>query len=98
MTINTEKCEFLCNRLAISGYVLTPEGLTTDPDKVAPITNYPPPENVKQLQRFLGMIGWYARFLPSISTDKFPLLGLLHKSEEWDWTNDHQIAFEKTFN
>lgn len=84
----------LCNPLSCLGYVPTPDGLTTDPDKIAPITNYPPPKDSKQLQRFLGLIGWYARFLANISDDKIPLLGLLHKKSKWKWTDDHQVAFQ----
>uniref|UniRef100_A0A6V7LWV4 Reverse transcriptase domain-containing protein n=1 Tax=Bracon brevicornis TaxID=1563983 RepID=A0A6V7LWV4_9HYME len=46
LTINPDKCEFLCEKLSFLGYLLTPEGLTADPDRTKPITQYPVPKNV----------------------------------------------------
>ena len=52
LIINADKCEMLCSSVKYLGFVLDQDGLRTDPDKIAPVVNYPAPENVKQLRRF----------------------------------------------
>ena len=51
--------------------------------------------NLKQLRRFLGVGGWYTRFLPSFSKDKVSLCHLLKKDVHWHWNQEQQLAFEK---
>ena len=65
-----------------------------DPAKTAPVMNYPAPQTVKQLRRFLGMVGWYARFIPGDSEFKIPLVRLLRKGQPWEWGVEQQEAFE----
>ena len=92
--VNKEKCEVCCSRVAYLGFLLDKEGLRPDPDKVAPVLDYPTPRNIKQLRRFLGIVGWYARFINNESSIKIPLVKLLHKSKEWQWGEDQKEAFE----
>uniref|UniRef100_A0ABD2XP31 Reverse transcriptase domain-containing protein n=1 Tax=Trichogramma kaykai TaxID=54128 RepID=A0ABD2XP31_9HYME len=94
LTVNRKKCDFCCSRVKYLGYVLDSNGLRVDSEKVQPVLRYPAPTNVKELRRFLGMVGWYARFIPNDSDLKKPLLELLHKDAEWRWTREHQSAFE----
>ena len=67
LTINLDKCEFCRSSLKYLGYVVDQEGLRTDPDKVAAILEYPLPQTVTQLRRFIGMSGWYRRFIKNFS-------------------------------
>ena len=60
MKVNKEKCEVCCSRVTYLGFLLDKEGLRPDPDKIVPVLEYPAPKNIKQLRRFLGMVGWYA--------------------------------------
>ncbi|CAB0028804.1 unnamed protein product [Trichogramma brassicae] len=62
--------------------------------KVAPVMNYPAPTDLKSLRRFLGMLGWYARFIPNDAEMKLPLLKLTKKNAEWIWADEQQQAFE----
>ena len=55
--MNREKCEFCCSKVLYLGYLLDFEGLRSDPGCTAPIVHYPAPTTVKQLLRFLGMVG-----------------------------------------
>ena len=55
LTINPDKCEFCRAQVRYLGFVVQRDGLAVDPDKTRPILDYPPPRNVKQLRRFLGM-------------------------------------------
>ena len=57
LEVNREKCEFCCSQVSYLGLLLDREGLRPDSEKVAPVADYPVPKNVKQLRRFLGMLG-----------------------------------------
>ena len=61
-------------------------GLRPDPAKVAPVLEYPAPHNIKQLRRFLGMVG---RII-----NKILLVKLLRKGKEWQWGDEQDEAFE----
>ncbi|CAB0042111.1 unnamed protein product [Trichogramma brassicae] len=95
LTINRKKkCEFCRPSVKYLGYVLDGDGLRVDKDKVAPVMNYPAPTDLKSLRRFLGMLGWYARFIPNDAEMKLPLLKLTKKNAEWIWADEQQQAFE----
>ncbi|CAB0038506.1 unnamed protein product [Trichogramma brassicae] len=94
LTINRKKCEFCRPSVKYLGYVLDGDGLRVDEDKVAPVMNYPAPTDLKSLRRFLGMLGWYARFIPNDTEMKLPLLKLTKKNAEWIWADEQQQAFE----
>ena len=55
----------------------------------------PRPENQKQLKSFLGMIQYYSKFIPYISTLLYPMNQLLRKKTKWEWTPECQQAFEE---
>ena len=57
LKVNEEKCEVCCSQITYLGYLLDCEGLRPDPEKVAPVLNYPPSQTVKQVCSFLGMVG-----------------------------------------
>ena len=94
MKDNKEKCEICCSRVAYLGFLLEKEGLRPNPEKVASVLGYSTPLNIKQLRRFLGMVGWYARFIKNVSSTKIPLVKLLRKSKEWQWGEDQEEAFK----
>ncbi|KAL7288342.1 hypothetical protein TKK_0017676 [Trichogramma kaykai] len=98
LEINPDKCEFCCERVKYLGYVLDRHGLRVDPDKVKPIVEYPRPENVKELRRFLGIVGWYALFIEGDADMKLPLLRLLRRDFMWTWEEEQQVAFKQLKN
>ncbi|XP_043473695.1 uncharacterized mitochondrial protein AtMg00860-like [Leptopilina heterotoma] len=93
--MNPDKCEFGCSQVTYLGYLLDREGLRPDPSKTEPVRNYPEPKNVRQLRRFLGMVGWYSRFILNDSKIKIPLLKVLRKGRTWEWEDEQQEAFEQ---
>jgi hypothetical protein len=95
LQINREKSEFCSAEVKYLGYVVNEEGLKTDDDKVKPIIEYPAPKNLKQLRRFLGMIGWYSRFIDKLAQNKVPLTKLMRKDVQWHWGEEQQEAFEQ---
>lgn len=89
LTVNFDKCEFCKPSLSYLGFVVDQHGLRTDPDKVKAIVEYPAPRTTTEIKRFLGMAGWYRRFIPDFSSFVSPILTLLkgkgkRQSVKWD--------------
>ncbi|GAB1865875.1 Reverse ribonuclease integrase [Camponotus japonicus] len=94
LTINPEKSKFCRSQVKYLGFLIQQEGLKVDPDKTAPIVEYPPPRNIKQLRRFIGMASWYRRFIPQCATLLEPLTRLLRKGFSWEWGDEQKAAFD----
>lgn len=95
LEINEQKSEFGCSQVNYLGYIVDSKGLHVDPEKTRAIEEYPPPKNLRQLRRFLGMVGWYSRFMADYSLDKVVLCDLLKKNVKWRWGPQHDLAFNK---
>lgn len=95
LMVNFEKCRFFCPEIKYLGFLVTAEGLSPDPDKIAPILELIPPNNIKKLRSFIGMCSWYRRFIPQFSSICAPLTRLLRKNEKWNWSFEQQDSFDK---
>lgn len=95
LTINMSKSKFVMKEIRYLGYIIGNGCLKTDPDKVSAISNFPIPATVRQVRRFLGMTGWYRRFIPNYANLAGPLTDLMRKSAKFTWSADAQNAFEK---
>lgn len=96
LSINFEKCEFCKSSLTYLGYVVDEGGLRTDPNKVKAIVEFPIPRTTTEIKRFLGMAGWYRRFVPNFSTFVSPILALIkgkHKRQSVSWSLEANAAF-----
>ena len=87
------KCEFWLRRVGFLGHVLTQEGVVVDPEKVKAVLGWKPPVNVTDVRSFLGMAGYYRRFIEGFSTIAKPMTQLLKKDKKFVWTE----ACEKSF-
>jgi len=92
---NPEKCQFFKKELLYFGHRVTSEGIGTDAEKVTPIDELESPSTVKDLWQYLGVAPWYRRFVPDFSRIVKPLKDLLGKGSKWEWTLEHQMAFEE---
>lgn len=75
--------------------MISEEGIKTEGTKVEAVKNFPTPRNLKEVQRFLGLAGWYHRFILRFSELAAPLHALKRKNMPWNWTDECQDAFEK---
>lgn len=89
------KFRFRQKRVAYVGHQLSARGLESDPTKVSAITNMESPKSTAELQRFLGMVNYLAKFLPRISETCAPLRELLQHQNEWCWTATHEDAVQQ---
>ena len=78
-----EKCDFWMNRIAFLGHVVTEEGIQVDLKKIEAIVNWEPPKNVTGIRSFLGLVGYYRRFVEGFSRMAMPLTQLLRKEVEF---------------
>ena len=95
LKLQASKCAFRMSEMSYLGYIISNTGIKTDPSKVQAINDAPSPTSVKQLQAFLGSIGFYRRFLPSFSTVVEPLNILLRAKTKWVWGKEQERAFRK---
>ena len=84
--LNIGKCNFLRREMRLLGHVVTPQGISPDPDKVTAITEWPLPRTAKQIQRFVGMVNFLRDHLPLVADhlavlDGFKFKGKLNKQE-----------------
>lgn len=95
LTINVTKSKFVMREIRYLGYIVGNGELKTDPLKVQAITEFPIPSTMRQVRRFLGMTGWYQRFIRDFSGIAAPMTDLVGKTGKFTWTEGAQTAFEK---
>lgn len=94
MKLKPEKCKFLQNHVRYLGYKISKNGLEIDDTKTKCITNYPIPKNLKQVQRFLGFVNFYRKYIPEFGKIASPLYKLCKKDVPFVWDNKTQEAFD----
>lgn len=94
LKLQPDKCEFMRREVAYLGHIITNEGVKPNPERVEAIVNYPVPTNVKELKSFLGLIGYYRRFIENFSKITRCLTNLLKKNVTFNWTSTQQEAFQ----
>ena len=77
------------------GHKISDKGIQPTEEKVRAIVKAPAPNNVTQLKAFLGMLNYYAKFLPNLSSNLAPLYKLLQKKVRWLWSEEQRQAFQQ---
>lgn len=93
--LNRIKCFFLRPSIEYLGFVIDKDGLHPTKEKTQAIKEAPTPKNVTELRAFLGLLNYYGKFLPDLSTKLSPLHSLLNKKQPWQWSTAQQQAFEQ---
>ncbi|KAK8941176.1 hypothetical protein KSP39_PZI010028 [Platanthera zijinensis] len=89
------KCDFWLNEVSFLGHVVTEQGLSVDPTKVEAIMNWPRPTTITEIRSFLGLAGYYRKFVKNFSEIALPLTKLMRKNVPFIWTEDCQVAFDR---
>lgn len=94
LTISPSKSRFCMRRLKYLGHIVGGGTIRPDPDRIAPIVEYPVPRCAKDVRRLLGMAEWYRRFIPNYADISTPLSDLLKKGRVFAWSDRANKAFE----
>ncbi|XP_076685843.1 uncharacterized protein LOC143377921 [Andrena cerasifolii] len=92
--LQPDKCEFLKKEVSYLGHIIGEEGVKPDPKKIIAVKEFPTPTTVKNVKQFLGLSGYYRRFIKDFSRIARPLSNLTKKDYQFEWTYKQQKAFE----
>ena len=93
--LNPKKCNFVKQTVEYLGHVVTPAGISPNPDKVRVVQEFPTPSNLKELRNFLGLANYYRRFVKGCSHIAAPLNALTRKGVSFKWSEQCAVAFDK---
>jgi hypothetical protein len=80
------KCEFWLKKVTFLGHVILKGGISVDPSKVQDVLSWNAPTSVGDIQSFLGLDGYYQRFIEGFSKISKPMTELLEKDRKFEWT------------
>ena len=88
------KCDFFKSEIHYLGHLISPEGISPLPNKLDSIRYMPVPNSVKEIKQFLGLTGYYRKFVPRFADISRPLTTLTKKDVKFEWTSACQKSFE----
>ena len=88
MKLNLSKCQFAKHKVKFLGHVISEAGCQPDPDNIKAIRERENPKKVKEVRSFLGMAGFYRRFIPNFAKIALPLTELTKKDTDFEWTDE----------
>ena len=89
------KCEFWLKEVGFLGHVISGEGIVVDPTKVQSVTEWLAPTSVGEIRSFLGLAGYYRRFIENFSKIAKPMTELLKKGTKFNWTKECEASFQE---
>ncbi|KAI0493363.1 hypothetical protein KFK09_023479 [Dendrobium nobile] len=89
------KCEFWLKSISFLGHVVSGEGISVDPQKIQAVADWPRPTTVFEVRSFLGMAGYYRKFVKGFSQISTPLTRLTQKSVPFVWTPECEASFQR---
>lgn len=95
LKLKPSKCVFMKKEVQFLGHTISSKGISPATEKTKLIEDCQPPKTSKQVKQFLGLAGYYRRFVPNFAHISVPLTRLLRKSVAFNWTEQCQDAFLK---
>lgn len=94
LKLSPEKCHFLSKKIVYLGHIINKDGISPDPAKISAVKNFPTPKNPREIKSFLGLAGYYHRFIENFAKIAKPMTGLLRKDQPFNWTQNCEEGFE----
>ncbi|KAL5543374.1 hypothetical protein UlMin_007158 [Ulmus minor] len=92
------KCDFWLSEVHFLGHVVSKEGVSVDPAKVEAVSKWAAPTSVTEIRSFLGLAGYYRRFVEGFSKIAAPLTALTRKGKKYEWTEKCDESFQELKN
>ena len=89
------KCCLYQDSVSFLGHVVSSKGVEMEQEKIKAIQEWPTPKTVKDIKSFLGLAGFYRRFIRNFSKISAPMTALLKKDVKFDWSEKHETAFQE---
>ena len=93
LKLKLQKCSFFKKHIQYLGHLISDEGIQPLPEKLESIAKMPVPQNAKQVKQFLGLVGYYRKFVPHFSDKARPLTQLTRKNEGFNWSTECDKCF-----
>ena len=90
-----KKCEFWLEEVSFLGHIISRKGIAVDPAKVDAVLAWKSPTNVTEIRSFLGLAGYYRRFIEGFSQKAAPMTKLLRKGVPFDWNDKCEQSFQE---
>ncbi|PNX59051.1 hypothetical protein L195_g059493, partial [Trifolium pratense] len=91
---NLGKCEFWLDEVKFLGHVISKEGIAVDPSKVEAVVAWERPNTATEIRSFVGLAGYYRRFIEGFAKIVAPLTNLTRKNQIFAWTDDCEKSFQ----
>ena len=91
---NSVSISFWLDNVAFLGHIVSAKGVSVDPQKVEAILNWKPPMSVTEIRIFLGLAGYFRKFVEGFSKIVAPLTRLTRKEEPFFWSEAYQQSFD----
>ena len=88
LKLQLKKCEFLKHEVAYLGHIVSDKGVATDPNKTEKVALWPTPKSTKEVQQFLGLAGYYRRFIRNFAEIARPLHRLTERNATFQWSTE----------
>ena len=93
--VKPEKCKWKVREVEFLGGVIEPERIKMEKEKVNGVLEWPMPECVKDIQKFLGLVNYYHQFIEEFAVVARPLHDLVKKDKRWEWTEKEEKVFQE---
>ena len=95
LRLKRQKCTFMAPEVVYLGYKISKVGIAPTEAKLKAVQEAPRPTNVTEMKSFVGLLNYYGRFLPQLSSVLEPLYKLQRKKVRWHWGPEQESAFKK---
>lgn len=92
--VQLSKCNFAVREVEYLGHIVSNEGIKPDHKKIDAIANYPKPQNIRDVRSFLGLVGYYRRFIKDFAQKAKPLTELIKKDKPFKWEEAQEEAYK----
>jgi len=95
LKLKPSKCSLMRTSVGFLRYVISDEGVSTDPSEIEAIQSWPTPRKLRDVRSFLRLCGYYRRFVPNFSEIAAPIHALTQKGRAFEWSSECQESFEE---